>query len=350
MSVSIIMPAYNVERYVKDAVESVLNQTYTDFELIICVNPSDDKTAEICSGLPLRDGRIKIVPLPERMNPGITRNIGLDAACGEYIYFMDSDDIIDKDTLKDNIGMLENTGSDMVVFGYRTVRFDSGGNVISDMDFAPGLDGAYSYGELMKNFEEYMRSVPYSVCSRIFRKSLIDGIRFESRMTAEDAMFNLAVLNKGFEKIYFNKKIYYTYRARPLSVMGTYNPKRFENEMTVLKKTEELIRNRNADGHAEEYILKRYVECFLQEYNNFTFDGCNLSVREAASAAQKMFDTDELRRAAKAVAAGEIEHTTARICYRLSLKGRFRAAVVFKRIYIPLSFALARKKFDGRAK
>ena len=163
-------------------------------------------------------------------------------------------------------------------------------------------------------------------------------------------MFNLDVLQKGFEKIYFNKKIYYTYRARPLSVMGTYNPNRFENEMSVLKKTENLINSLSDDKQIEKYILKRYVECFLQEYNNFTFDGCNLSVREAAATAKVLFHSDEMKRASEAVAASEIEHVTARICYRLSLKGRFLAAVLFKKMYIPLSFALARLKPDRRAK
>ena len=169
-------------------------------------------------------------------------------------------------------------------------------------------------------------------------------------MTAEDAMFNLDVLQKGFEKIYFNTKIYYTYRARPLSVMGTYNPHRFENEMHVLKKTEMLIKDFGADKSIEKYILKRYVECFLQEYNNFTFSGCYLTVREAAMTAGEMFYTDEMKRASNAVAPREIEHATARICYRLSLKGRFRTAVVFKKIYIPLSFMLARIKSDRRTK
>ena len=98
-----------------------------------------------------------------------------------------------------------------------------------------------------------------------------------------------------------------------------------------------------------KYMSKRYINCFLQEYNCFTFFGCGLSDGEAAAEAERMFDTAEVSRAAECVLPGEIEHMTSRICYRLSLKRKFRAAVMLKRAYIPISLVLARIKFnDGK--
>lgn len=95
--VSIIMPVYNVEKYLSEAIDSVLNQTYTEFELLLINDRSTDSSKDICQRYSDMDARI--VCLDNNSNehgPGPTRNIGLDYATGEYIYFMDADDWIDE--------------------------------------------------------------------------------------------------------------------------------------------------------------------------------------------------------------------------------------------------------------
>lgn len=99
--VSVIMPIYNAEKYLSEAIESVLNQTYTNFELLLINDASTDRSKEICRKYSKKDSRIVLLDNNSVSHgPGPTRNIGLDYATGEYIYFMDADDWIDQRLLK----------------------------------------------------------------------------------------------------------------------------------------------------------------------------------------------------------------------------------------------------------
>ena len=100
--VAIIIPVYNAEKYLREAIESVLNQTYTDFELLLINDRSTDNSREICQEYTQKDNRIILFENnTENHGPGPTRNIGLDNATGEFIYFMDADDWIDNNLLKE---------------------------------------------------------------------------------------------------------------------------------------------------------------------------------------------------------------------------------------------------------
>ena len=91
--VSVIMPVYNAERYLSEAIESVLNQTYTDFELLLINDRSTDKSKEICQEYAQKDNRIVLLENDtENHGPGSARNIGLDNATGEFIIFVDADE------------------------------------------------------------------------------------------------------------------------------------------------------------------------------------------------------------------------------------------------------------------
>ena len=122
--VSIIMPVYNAEKYLCEAIESVLKQTYADFELLLINDMSTDNSKQICIEYAKRDRRIVLLENnSESHGPGPTRNIGLEHASGEYIYFMDADDWIDDCLLQCAIHRMQETEADMVEFG---VAYDLG--------------------------------------------------------------------------------------------------------------------------------------------------------------------------------------------------------------------------------
>ena len=99
--VSIVMPVYNAEKYLSAAIESVLKQTYTDFELLLVNDMSTDHSKEICREYSKKDNRIVALENnSESHGPGPTRNIGLEYATGEYFYFMDADDWADEELLQ----------------------------------------------------------------------------------------------------------------------------------------------------------------------------------------------------------------------------------------------------------
>ena len=155
MKFSVIIPCYNVEKYIENTIKTVLNQTYKDFEIILIDDGSKDSTLAILNNLKETDNRIKIFTQP---NKGVsyTRNRGIDIAKGEYIYFLDADDEI-KNTLfeeankvfsKKNIGVFS--------FGYKVIKETKEKIYIANKEF----EGVYTSKEFLKkskmtNLEKY---------------------------------------------------------------------------------------------------------------------------------------------------------------------------------------------------
>ena len=113
--VSIIMPIYNVGKYLDKSIQSVLSQTYNDFELILINDGSTDHSKEICEKYEEIDVRVKLIN-QKNQGSGLSRNRGLVESKGTWVYFMDPDDYIDKNLLKDNVKILESDQSDVIFF------------------------------------------------------------------------------------------------------------------------------------------------------------------------------------------------------------------------------------------
>lgn len=114
--ISIIMPVYNSEKFLREAIDSILNQSYKDFELILVNDGSTDKSSDICDEYSKIDSRIHVI---NQVNGGISnaRNSGLKVAKGEFIVFSDNDDIFSVDLLKENIHLAEKHNADLVKYG-----------------------------------------------------------------------------------------------------------------------------------------------------------------------------------------------------------------------------------------
>lgn len=121
MKVSVVMPAYNAEKYIEEAVRSVLRQTWTDFELLIVDDCSRDATAEIARRLAGEDGRIVLLQNPQNSGVSASRNAGVARARGKWIAFLDSDDLWREDKLEKQLALLEARGD--AVLGYTASAF-----------------------------------------------------------------------------------------------------------------------------------------------------------------------------------------------------------------------------------
>ena len=119
--ISIVIPVYNAENYIEACVESVLNQTFTDWELLLVENGSTDSSRERCERLAAGDERIRL--LPKEANTGVSeaRNLGMEESKGEWITFLDADDRVKSDFLEVLWGLKEETHGDMVVCGYECI-------------------------------------------------------------------------------------------------------------------------------------------------------------------------------------------------------------------------------------
>lgn len=178
VKISIIVPVYNSEKYLSRCIDSILNQTMKDFELILINDGSTDNSLSILKNYELKDSRIRVI---DQKNVGVskTRNKGIKLANGDYITFIDNDDTIKSDYLEKFLSFIGDY--DMVIGGYQ--RVDSNGNIISEFRLKDSLWAKYTF------------ITPWA---RIYKKKfLIDNnIKFLTSPIGEDVYFNLNIYNK----------------------------------------------------------------------------------------------------------------------------------------------------------
>lgn len=206
--VSVIMPVYNAEKYLSEAIESVLNQMYTNFELLLINDRSTDNSKKICKEYSKKDSRIVLLENnSENHGPGPTRNIGLDYATGEYVYFMDADDWADEELLQCAVSRIQETNADIVQFGAIYERYD--GNR-SEQYFWSGKE-ILTKDEIKRDFFYYWKENRNSLWMHLFRKKVVEAIRFENIIIGEDICYIMDALCNT-EKIAYIAKSLYHYR------------------------------------------------------------------------------------------------------------------------------------------
>ena len=231
--ISIIIPVYNVEKYLNCCVDSVLAQTYKDFELILVDDGSSDNSGKICDEYAEKDSRICVIH-KQNSGPSDSRNEGLDIAKGEYVYFVDSDDYAEPDLLEKIIPYMQE-GCQLVSFGF-IIESDNG-NTEPFVHFTAGLYYRLKTVEERLDFitDIFMKyGMGFEVWNRVFDRSIIEkhNLRFEDNtIFAEDVYFSLCYL-AHIEKIYISKDCPYHYCMRKDSIMSgnrdKFNLRRFD--------------------------------------------------------------------------------------------------------------------------
>ena len=198
IELSIIVPVYNVEEYITECIDSILAQTYKDWELILVDDGSTDNSGKICEEYALKDSRIKVI---HKENGGLSsaRNSGLDIAKGEYITFIDGDDFISPDTIEENINILESQkGIDIIQYPvyYRYGKNDA---------YKKSIESKIISGKEQLWYSYMINEYHCSVCDKIFKKYIFENIRFPIGITSEDIyilpqLFNIA------QNVYYSDK------------------------------------------------------------------------------------------------------------------------------------------------
>lgn len=219
--VSVIIPIYNVEKYLRQCLDSVIAQDFTDWEMILVDDGSTDGSGIIADEY-AADERIYLIH-QKNLGSGAARNTGLREAHGEYVYFLDSDDYIDKELLKTCIESLEKTSNDMAVFNFRTE--DEDGVYIETSKIQPKNIIIREQKQLIdyyiKDFLSY--DMAYCLWNKFYKRSIIDDnkIRFEENENlAEDLCFNMEYA-MYIKKVVCISDVLYTYRIRTGSVMDS---------------------------------------------------------------------------------------------------------------------------------
>jgi glycosyltransferase involved in cell wall biosynthesis len=215
--ISVIVPVYNVREYLNQSVDSIINQSYKNLEIILVDDGSTDSSGELCDEYAKRDSRIKII---HKENGGLSdaRNAGVDIATGYYVGFVDSDDIIDRDMyaiLDENI---EKENADVSICNWR-------GFTESDIENVKNtrtgekivLSGIESLEFLIYGKDNY--NISFSVWDRLYKKELIDEFRFPKGKCYEDIVWSAKVMYKSEKSVYIDRELYY-YRRREDSIIG----------------------------------------------------------------------------------------------------------------------------------
>ena len=205
VKISIIVPIHNEEKYLRQCLDSIVNQTFRDFE-IICINDgSTDSTQEILEEYSKKDARIKVLNR-KHMGLGGVRNVGLDVACGEYIYFTDSDDYLESNTLETIYSITCERNLDLLIF--KLANFTDEGEWNYDYSNMPFLekfgDDVFSYEDIL----DHILEIDVTVYTKFYRKDLISDTRFEERMIFEDNLFFTDVFFKAKRISFYNECLY----------------------------------------------------------------------------------------------------------------------------------------------
>ncbi len=204
--ISIIVPVYKVEEYIRECLDSIINQTYTNLEIILVDDGSPDDCGKICDEYAAKDSRIKVI---HQQNGGLSaaRNAGLDIASGGYIGFVDSDDFIELNMYKELHKCLIENDADMSICGIK--RF--GDESKSD-----------SYGNRKLNKNEYLKellkdNIKSYACNKLYKRYLFDVVRFPIGELFEDIK-TMHLIGEIVSTVSLIDKCFYNYRIRSGSI------------------------------------------------------------------------------------------------------------------------------------
>ena len=264
MFFSIIIPVYKVEKYLCDCVESILNQSFRDFEVILVDDGSPDKCPEICDDYAQKDERVKVI---HKANGGQAdaRNAGLEASSGEYVFFIDSDDFLANDDVFQLLAEKTGNAPDIVHFKFKE-WFESDGHIADcRFDYNVPTDNrtvAEIYRDLIDKDAYYN-----SAWSKIIRRDLLvdNNIRFEKGIVGEDNEWYYHVVMVANSLVLVDESLY-VYRRRQGSTTTSTTRKNLLDQLYVLNKWEKILKEKRDDDRScvvRGSLAKQYCSALI---------------------------------------------------------------------------------------
>ena len=236
--ITVIIPMYNTEEYIERCIKSAINQTYKNLEIIIVNDGSTDNSLQICERLKKEDDRIKII---NQENKGVSgaRNTGLEAATGEYIGFIDSDDFLEENMYEKLMGYIEEYDADLA--SARAYMIDRNG-ILEVSHYNNYVDSFVDEKSILKSYVDGFLTI--AVWDKLFKREVIGNVRFDSTVFCEDAKFVLDVCSKVNKVVCTSERLYNHLRRTGNSITNTSFNKFY---MTLYdyayKKRDEIIKN-----------------------------------------------------------------------------------------------------------
>lgn len=234
--ISVIVPVYNVAEYLRKCVNSILENSYRELEVILIDDGSTDNSGDLCNELAIEDHRIIVI---HKTNGGLSsaRNAGLEIASGEYISFVDSDDYIEVDMYEKMIKRALEEDADIIQCG--VYRIDESGNLSTTFY----TEDWHCKRNMVLEYFYVFQKIPVMVCNKLFRASLIGNKRFVEGRNNEDNMFMVDILPDVSNMVSLSEQLYY-YLIRTSSITrGNFTEKKFDSIYAykyMIKKTKDI--------------------------------------------------------------------------------------------------------------
>lgn len=224
--ISFILPVYNMEKYLPRVAESLKNQTMTDFEAIFVNDGSRDRSGEICAELEKEDSRFRAISKP---NGGVAsaRNTALDAATGEYLFFLDPDDWIEAETAQVLTDAADREQADLVMFGKYNDFYDEQGKCVKSVQALPALSGVFHGEPFKEHFDKLATS--FFITTKMMRREFVEKhhLRFPDKSIGEDGLFYVEFYRHNPSSlVVIDRPLYHYTEARSNSLSNSYHPER----------------------------------------------------------------------------------------------------------------------------
>ena len=287
--VSIIIPVYNSEKYISRCIESIINQSYKNLEILCIDDGSSDSSLNLIKDYANKDNRIKIYSQSNN-GPSVARNYGLNIAIGDYIMFVDSDDYIHHNMVELLINSISRNNT-MVLCNNMEIYNDKS----EDRELFENLNK-----DLNKNLviEEIAKGKAGLVCGKLFNKSIVDkfNIRFKKDITmCEDQIFFLNIAMNCEEFIHIPKSLYYYDRCNENSITIKYNSNAMDNQLRVLTYIEELLEQSNLEkSKINQIINKRFMESINYCINNEVLDTNLMNIKQKIKNIERIINNKKI--------------------------------------------------------
>ena len=302
MKVSIIVPIYNVERYLEACIESILSQTYGNFELILVDDGSPDQCGIICDKYATQDSRIKVIH-KENQGLGMARNTGLDYATGEFVCFVDSDDWLEQHAIEYWIRAQRKYDADSVMCNYQ--KRNDNKEVLYRYEIR-NKECCYRGKEIEQEIfwpmigqESMVRedfTINMCVWTNLYRRELIESeqIRFlsEREYLSEDICFNLQYLLSCKVAVMIPESLY-CYRYNPTSLTSRYKGDEYQKAVALYNKVQSWAKQ----AKREEFKEFRVERFFLTKVRELMFRLCgsDMTYREKVKMCKNILGDNTLQ-------------------------------------------------------
>ena len=293
--VSVIIPAYNVDRFIGRAIESIQNQTLRNFELIIVDDGSTDRTGQIADRLAERDIRIDVIHT-ENQGAAAARNDALDRARGEFVHFIDGDDWAEPTMLADLVNIAEADSLDLVIAGfYIETYYGDADQHTTELKSQPSRVYASQAEFRAGAWKLFDQNLLYTPWNKLFRRSYLESIGARFKPTFwDDFPFVLDVI-RDIERVGVTERAYYHFiRLRAESETARWRSnmyeKREEEHDWMLGLYEHW--GLSGDSASTEMVQRRYIERLVGCIENVCNPSCTLSSAEKLRQIDEMIKSD----------------------------------------------------------